>query len=99
MHLHLSSLEYADDQILFTLTANGLQEMLNFLIETASPFGLRLSPAKCELICFHRPGTVDKESLPEVLIGDKVLAWKSSVMYLGSRIAEDGNTRGNTRGS
>ena len=92
VHLHLSSLEYADDQILFTLTANGLQEMLNFLIETASPFGLRLSPAKCELICFHRPGTVDKESLPEVLIGDKVLAWKSSVMYLGSRIAEDGNT-------
>ena len=92
VHLHLSTLEYADDQILFTLTADGLQEMLNFLIETASPFGLRLSPAKCELICFHRPGTVDKATLPEVLVGEKVLPWKSSVVYLGSCFSEHGST-------
>ena len=90
--LHLSSLEYADDQILLTLTAEGMQEMLDFIINTASPFGLRLSPAKCELICFHRPGTVDKSTLPAVVVGDKTLSWKSSVVYLGSRIAEDGST-------
>ena len=90
--LHLSSLEYADDQILFTLSADGLQEMLNYIIATAAPFGLRLSPAKCELICFHRPGTVNKALLPVVRIGDKTLDWKSSVVYLGSRVAEDGNT-------
>ena len=90
--LHLSSLEYADDQILFTLSADGLQEMLDFIIATAAPFGLRLSPAKCELICFHRPGTVNKALLPAVHIGDKTLEWKSSVVYLGSRVAEDGNT-------
>ena len=29
-HTYLSCLEYADDQILFTLTASGLQDMLNF---------------------------------------------------------------------
>ena len=92
VHLHLSSLEYADDQILLTLTAEGMQDMLNFIVRTASPFGLRLSPAKCELICFHRPGTVDKSTLPDVTVGDKVLSWKSSVVYLGSRIAEDGST-------
>ena len=92
VHLHLSTLEYADDQILFTLTAAGMQEMLNFLVETASPFGLRLSPAKCELICFHRPGTVDKGTLPVVTVGGKELSWKSSVVYLGSCVAEDGNT-------
>ncbi len=92
IHHHLSTLEYADDQILFTLSANGLQDMLNFIIEKAAPFGLRLSPGKCELICFHRPGTVDKNMLPRVLVGDKTLLWKSSVVYLGSRIAEDGNT-------
>ena len=63
---------------------------LNFIVETATPFGLRLSPAKCELICFHRPGSVDKHTLDVVTVGDKVLSWKSSVVYLGSHIAEDG---------
>ena len=50
VHLHLSTLEYADDQILLTLTAEGMQEMLDFLVQTASSFGLHLSPKKCELI-------------------------------------------------
>ena len=90
--LHLSSLEYADDQILFTLSADGLQEMLDFIIATAAPFGLRLSPAKCELVCFHRLGTVNKALMPAVRIADKTLEWKSSVVYLGSRVTEDGNT-------
>ena len=80
MHLHLCALEYADDQILFSLTAAGMQEMLDFLISTAAPFGLRLSPDKCELICFHRPGSVNKALLPVVTVGDKVLKWKVSVI-------------------
>ena len=92
VHLHLSTLEYADDQILFTLSAEGLQDMLNYIVASAKPFGLKLSPLKCELICFHRLGTVDKASLPQVVVGDHTLKWKSSVVYLGSRIAEDGNT-------
>ena len=90
--LHLSSLEYADDQLLFTLTPHGLQEMLTFLADTAEPFGLRLAPHKCELICFHRPGTVNKGTLPRVNVGDKILQWKSTVVYLGSTFSEDGNT-------
>ena len=65
--------------------------MLDFIDENAVPFGLRLSPAKCELICFHRPETVDKNNLPKVSIGDKTLTWKPSVVYLGSRIARDEN--------
>ena len=92
VHHHLSTLEYADDQILFTLSPDALQDMLNFIVENAAPFGLRLSPAKCELICFHRIGSIDKTSLPQIQVADKVLSWKSSVVYLGSRIAEDGNT-------
>ena len=92
VHHHLASLEYADDQILFTLSAEGLQDMLNFLVETAEPFGLRLSPKKCELICFHRPGTVNKAALPQISVGGMILPWKKSVVYLGSCIAEDGNT-------
>ena len=90
--LHLATLEYADDQILFTLSPEGMQDMLNYIVESAEPFGLRLSPGKCELICFHRPGSVDKSRLPVVRIGDKTILWKSSVVYLGSRVAEDGNT-------
>jgi hypothetical protein len=90
--LHLSTLEYADDQILFTLTADGLQDMLDFIINTATPFGLRLSPSKCELICFHRPGTVDKNLLPAIFVGATALSWKNSVVYLGSCISEHGST-------
>ena len=66
--------------------------MLNYLSETALPLGLRLAPQKCELICFHRPGTIDKNSLPQVKLGDHIIPWKSSVVYLGSRFAEDGRT-------
>ena len=89
---YLSSLEYADDQIIFTLTANGLQDMLNFIVNTAEPFGLRLSPKKCELICFHRSGAIDKNALPQIKLSGLVLPWKSSVIYLGSCFSEDGKT-------
>ena len=92
IHLHLSSIEYADDQILFTLSAAGLQDMLTYLSDTALPLGLRLAPEKCELICFHRPGTINKNNLPQIKLGDHILPWKSSVVYLGSRFAEDNRT-------
>ena len=65
--------------------------MINFLANTAVPFGLRLAPHKCELICFHRPGTVDKNLLPVITLGEHILPWKSSVIYLGSLFREDGN--------
>ena len=91
-HTYLSCLEYADDQILFTLTASGLQDMLNFIVENGEPFGLRLSPKKCELICFHRSGSIDRNILPKVKLGDHVLPWKTSVIYLGSCLAENGKT-------
>ena len=92
LRLHLCTLEYADDQILFTLTAAGMQDMLDFIVTSAAPFGLRLSPDKCELICFHRPGTVNKAMLPVVTVGAKELSWKASVVYLGSCFSEHGAT-------
>ena len=92
VHFFLSTIEYADDQMLFTLSPDGLQEMLDFLSTTALPLGLRLAPDKYELICFHRPGTIDKQALPVVKLGDIVVPWKSSVVYLGSLFSEDGNT-------
>ena len=92
VHLYLSTIEYADDQMLFTLSPAGIQEMLIFLTETALPFGLRLAPKKCELICFHRPGTVNKNMLPVVKLGEKIIPWKSSVIYLGSLFTDDGNS-------
>ena len=66
--------------------------MLIFLTETALPFGLRLAPQKCELTCFHRPGTVNKNMLPVVKLGEKIIPWKSSVIYLGSLFTDDGNS-------
>ena len=88
----MSTIEYADDQILFTLSAAGLQDMLTYLSNTALPLGLRLAPEKCELICFHRPGTINKNNLPQIKLGDHILPWKSSVVYLGSRFADDNRT-------
>ena len=89
---YLSSIEYADDQILFTLSSAGLQEMLTYLSDTAEPLGLRLAPQKCELICFHLPGTINKSLLPVIKLGEHIVPWKESVVYLGSRFAEDGST-------
>ena len=92
VRLHLCSLEYADDQILFTLTSADMQGMLDFLISSATPFGLGLSPDKCKLICFHRPGNVNKTLPSIVTFGDKVLKWKTSVIYLGNCFSEHGVT-------
>ena len=92
INLFLSTIEYTDDQMLFTMSPEGLQEMLTFLSDTALPFGLRLAPQKCELICFHRPGTVVMNTLPKVMLGDNVIPWKSSVIYLGSLFTADENT-------
>ena len=92
VHLHLSSIEYADDQILLSLSSAGLQDMLNYLSDTALPLGLRLAPQKCELICFHRKGTIDKNTLPQIKLGEHIVPWKSSVVYLGSRFEEHGST-------
>jgi hypothetical protein len=97
VHLYLSTIEYADDQMLFTLSPAGMQEMLTFLSQTALPLGLRLAPTKCELICFHRPGTVNKNTLPIVKLGETVIPWKSSVIYLGSLFAEDGSSLAATK--
>ena len=66
IQFHLSSIEYADDQIIFTMSPEELQD---FLSATAAPFGLRLAPQKCELICFHRIGTIDKSQLPVIKLG------------------------------
>ena len=90
--LYLSTIEYADDQMLFTMSPAGLQEMVTFLSSTALPLGLRLAPDKCELICFHRPGTVVRNRLPVVKLGDMIIPWKPSVIYLGSLFSEDGST-------
>ena len=66
--------------------------MLTYLSDTALPFGLRLAPEKCELICFHREGAINKSTLPQIKLGDSVLLWKSSVVYLGRRFVEDNRT-------
>ena len=92
IQFHLSSIEYADDQIIFTMPPEGLQDMIDFLATTAAPFGLRLAPQKCELICFHRIGTIDKNQLPVIKLGETVVPWKTSVVYLGSRFVEDCRT-------
>ena len=68
------------------VTAGGVQEMHDFLVDTASPLRLRLNAS------IHMPGSVDKTTLPQVKVGGKVLSWKQSVIYLGSYFSEHGDT-------
>ena len=64
---YLRSIGYVDNQIQFTLSPSELQDMITYIAETALPFGLRLAPQKCKLICFHRPVTIDKNSPPRIV--------------------------------
>ena len=66
--------------------------MFTYLNDTALLLGLRQAPDKCELICFHRPGSINKNILPDSKIGNYIVSWKQSVVYLGSRFAEDDST-------
>jgi len=59
-----------------------LQEMITYLAETTLPFGSRLAHQKYELICFYREGTINKNNLPVIKLGDTVVHWKSSVVSL-----------------
>ena len=55
------------------MSPEGLQDMIDFLATTAIPFGLRLAPQKCELICFHRIGTIGKSQLPVIKFVDSIV--------------------------
>ena len=70
-----------------------MQDMLNYIVESAEHFGLRLSPGKCQLIF-----SIGQVSLTKIDQNTSCTDWRqydpveSSVVYLGSRVAEDGNT-------
>jgi len=68
------------------------KSLYTYLSDAGLPLGLRLAPQKCELICFHRPDTIDKSTLPQIKLSEHVLPWKSSVVYLSSRFSENGST-------
>ena len=65
------------------MSPDGLEDIKDILANTATPFGLQLAPHKCELICFHRLGTIDKSQLPVIKLGDTIVPWKTSVVCLG----------------
>ena len=54
---------------------------------TAEPFGQILSPKKCKLF-----GSIDKAALPQIQVSTELMKRKRAVVYLGSRLADDGST-------
>ena len=77
------------------MSPDGLQDMKDFLANTATPYGIRLAPQKLELIWFHRIGTLDKSQLPVIKLGDNTYAgWKTFVVNLLSCFVEQDSTIG-----
>jgi hypothetical protein len=92
-HIKVSSLEYADDQILLASSASELQNMVAHVELIASAFGLKLNGPKCEAMIVGRSASVLHSSEPSIQIGNLTLSWSSELKYLGNVFLADGGIK------
>ena len=79
--LHMSCLLYADDIVLLSKTANGLQTLLCRLEEFCTKWNLRVNLDKTKIIIFNKAGRVLKGH--NFLYGNKLLEHVNEYNYLG----------------
>ena len=79
--LHMSCLMYADDIVLLSKTANGLQTLLCRLEEFCTKWNLRVNLDKTKIIIFNKAGRVLKGH--NFLYGNKLLEHVNEYKYLG----------------
>ena len=83
VHDSLSDLLYADDTLLFGVSASSLGEFLAAVADSGAEYGLSLNVGKTQLMNIRTGGTV-------VAPGGQVLHQKESMVYLGGLLHSDG---------
>ena len=81
----VSSLVYADDVILLSWSASGLQVLLDSMNYFCVGLGLVISTTKTEVVVFNGPGTASTWR-----VGSQVLPQSASFKYLGLSFHESG---------
>ncbi|RYE04502.1 MAG: reverse transcriptase family protein [Rickettsiaceae bacterium] len=82
----VSSLVYADDVVLLSWSASGLQLLLDGMHGFCLGIGMVISPSKTEVVVFNGPG-----SACSWRVGSQVLPQSSSFKYLGLVFHESGS--------
>ena len=83
MHDSLSDLLYADDTLLFGVSASSLGYFLAAVADSGAEYGLSLNVSKTQLMNIRTGGTVEAP-------GGQVLQQKESMVYLGGLLHSDG---------
>ena len=83
----VNHLIYADDIVLFSPTANGLQRLLNACNSFAEEFKLSFNPMKSVCMTLNQNKKLDCIPVPTFLLQGKALAIVDEIKYLGSIIS------------
>lgn len=78
---------YADDILLASLTASGLQNLLNSASDLIEEIGLRFNPSKSSCMIY---GRCPFRSTPNWTMGGVTLSVGDSLTYLGATLCNDG---------
>ena len=80
----INNLRYADDIVLLATTPEELQELVKQVASAAEEYGMSINVTKTKVM-------TNTEEVLETVVGTKKLEQVNSFVYLGSRIAKDGN--------
>ena len=88
---HFNTFCYADDILLCSLTASGLQKLLDAAVARISSLGLRFNPEKTKCVIYGPKSQVHR---PDWMIEEKRLSIVSSIPYLGVILDGENNWSG-----
>jgi hypothetical protein len=83
---HLEDLDYADDIVLLSHNFGDMQAKLNNLVDESQKVGLRVNIEKTKDL------RVNSRTTEAFRIGEKVIERVDDLLYLGSKIDENGGT-------
>ena len=88
--LNLSSLSFADDLVILSESAIGLQNSLHKLGTHCKNWGLAINASKTKVVVFNKPFT-KKIRNQKFYVGNSIIGVQNSYCYLGIEISNTGN--------
>ena len=88
--LNLSSLSFADDLVILSESAIGLQNSLHNLGTYCKNWGLTINASKTKVVVFNKPFTKKIRS-QKFYVGNNIIGVQNSYCYLGIEISNTGN--------